>query len=245
MTIVFEERASDSPYIDTIMHGHTLSDGSTIRPAEIHWHMVVTKYCGNTQVIVTGPLTTSGLAQWGEGAEVLWIRLKLGTYLPHLPNRSLLDKETPLPGASSNSFWLKGSAWQFPNYENVDTFINKLVHEDVLAYDPLVQATLHDERLEDVASRTLRHRFLHTAGLTQTHIRQYERAQQAAALLREGVAILDTVDMMGYFDQPHLTRSLRRFVGKTPAQLLQASKPCHSVQDAIRVSNYDAYVMSH
>jgi AraC-like DNA-binding protein len=245
MTIVFEERASDSPFVDTIMHGHTLSDGSTIRPAEIHWHMVLVKHEGKSQAIVVGPLTTSGVAKWGGGAEILWIRLKVGTYLPHLPNRSLLDTETPLPGASSSSFWLKGSAWQFPTYENVDTFINRLVREDVLTSDPLVHAALQDELLEAVPARTLRHRFLHTTGLTQNHIRQFERAQQAAALLREGVSILDTVYMMGYFDQPHLTRSLKRFVGKTPAQLLLTSKPCHSLQDAIRVSEYDTYVLSH
>ena len=43
-----------------------------------------------------------------------------------------------------------------------------------------------------MASRTLRHRFLRATGLTQSHIRQFERAQQAAAFLRQGVSILDS-----------------------------------------------------
>jgi AraC-like DNA-binding protein len=40
-------------------------------------------------------------------------------------------------------------------------------------------------------------------------------------LLEQGVSILDTVEQAGYFDQPHLTRSLKRYVGYTPAQILR------------------------
>ncbi len=34
-----------------------------------------------------------------------------------------------------------------------------------------------------------------------------------------GVSILDTVHQAGYFDQAHLTRSLRRLIGETPMRL--------------------------
>jgi methylphosphotriester-DNA--protein-cysteine methyltransferase len=71
----------------------------------------------------------------------------------------------------------------------------------------------------------VRHRFLQATGLTQSHIRQVERAQRAATLLRQGVSILDTVYETGYFDQPHLTRSLKQFVGYTPAQMIPVSRP--------------------
>jgi AraC-like DNA-binding protein len=50
---------------------------------------------------------------------------------------------------------------------------------------------------------------------------QIERAKRAVALLAQGVPILDAVEHAGYSDQPHLTRSLKRFFGKTPAQLLR------------------------
>ena len=30
---------------------------------------------------------------------------------------------------------------------------------------------------------------------------------------------LDTVAQAGYFDQPHLTRALKRYIGLTPAQV--------------------------
>jgi AraC-like DNA-binding protein len=35
------------------------------------------------------------------------------------------------------------------------------------------------------------------------------------------MSIPDTMYELGYFDQPHLTRALKHFVGFTPAQLLR------------------------
>jgi methylphosphotriester-DNA--protein-cysteine methyltransferase len=56
--------------------------------------------------------------------------------------------------------------------------------------------------------------------LTHGTVAQIQRARQAAALLEQGVSILDTVELAGYADQPHLTRSMRRFFGKTPTQVV-------------------------
>ncbi len=224
MSIIYEERWSDSPYVETITHGWTASDGSTNRPAECHWHMVFVRHSGRAHPLVVGPLTTSGVASWGEGAEILWIKLKLGIFMPHLPPRDFLDVETILPEAASNSFWLKGSAWQFPDYENADTFVNRLVRDGLLVSDPVVNAALQDQ-FPEISLRTVRHRFLRATGLTQSHIRQMKRAQRAEALLQQGVSILNTVYEAGYFDQPHLTRSLKQFIGHTPAQIIRMSKP--------------------
>lgn len=80
------------------------------------------------------------------------------------------------------------------------------------------------EQSPDIPSRTIRHRFLHTTGLSQNHIRQIQRAQQAQSMLEQGVSILDTTFEAGYYDQPHLTRSLKQFIGYTPAQIIQMSQ---------------------
>ena len=218
MIVTLRERLSDSPYVDAVTHGYTTEIGSTIRPAETHWHMVLVKAEGNTQLMVVGPLTTAGVVAWGAGGEVLWLRFKLGVFMPHLPFNEFRDGEMPLPGATSQRFWLKGAAWQFPDYDNVEPFVDRLVRDEILAYDPVVGAVIQ-EQAHELAPRTVRHRFAQATGLTQKHVRQVERAQQAALMLRQGVPILDTVYELGYFDQPHLTRSLRQWVGYTPAQL--------------------------
>jgi AraC-like DNA-binding protein len=224
MGFISEARSSDSPYIETVIRGRTEGNGSTIRPAESHWHMVFTKINGKILPFAVGPLPTAGVVSYTEGAELLWIKFALGAFMPHMPTRHLLDRETILPEASQQSFWLHGSAWQFPTYDNVETFVERLVRDEALVRDPVVSDALQGRQLE-MAPRTLRHRFLQATGLSQGHIRQIERAQQAATLLQQGASIFDTVYQSGYFDQPHLTRSLKQWVGHTPAQLIRAGAP--------------------
>lgn len=60
MSIIFEERPSDSPYVETVTHGWTISDGAPIRPAEINWHIVVIRQYGETTLTIVGPWTASG-----------------------------------------------------------------------------------------------------------------------------------------------------------------------------------------
>ena len=224
MSILYEQRSSESPYVETITHGRTAGDGSAIRPAESRWHMVVARQDGDARVLVVGPWTTAGVASWTEGAEIIWVRFGLGTFMPHLPAMNSLDTETVLPGAAGRSFWLGGSAWQFPDHENVETFVERLVRDGMLVRDPIVNAVLEGSP-QGLSPRTLRHRFLRATGLSQSRIRGIERAARAAALLRRGVSIPDAVHEGGYFDQPHLSRSLKRWVGRTPAQIVAAGKP--------------------
>jgi hypothetical protein len=220
MSFIVENRPSDSSFVETVMHGHTAGDGVAIRPAECNWHMVLVRVDGQTQFRVVGPHTTAGELPYIAGVELLWIKLKLGTFMPHLPVADFRDGEIALPDAASASFWLKGSAWQFPTYENADTFVSKLVRQGMLNHDPIVAAVLQGQLAgPELAARTLRHRFQHATGLSHNDIHQIHRAQRAAALLQHGVPILDAVDELGYYDQPHLTRALKRWVGHTPAQI--------------------------
>jgi len=219
LTIVIDSvRQSDSPLVETIMHGYTVDVGTLTRPAEAHWHMVLSKRPETTELLLVGPWSSAGKINVEPDGEVLWIRFKVGVYMPHLLTRKLLDVETPLPGASGSNFWLKGTTWEFPDYENTDTFLNRMVREELIVLDPVVDRALHDKQL-DVSPRTVRHRFLQTTGMSQNQIYQVQRAWQAEALLRQRTPILDVVETAGYYDQPHLTRSLKQFIGFTPTQI--------------------------
>jgi hypothetical protein len=216
----FEERRSESPYVDAIMRGTITEPAQLIRPAEIYWHLVFIRTSVFERAILVGPWTSAGIATFDGVADVLWIRFKLGAFMPHQPVRTFLDRETVLPSASRGRFALDGELWQLPDYENADTFVARLHRRGALGHDPLVDDVLQ-EQPNTLASRTVRHRFLQATGLTQRHILQVARAQRAADLLRQGASIPDTMFDLDYFDQPHLTRSLRQLVGHTPAQLLR------------------------
>jgi methylphosphotriester-DNA--protein-cysteine methyltransferase len=78
--------------------------------------------------------------------------------------------------------------------------------------------------LQQVSTRTEQRRVRQVTGLTHGTIHQIERARQATILLRDGMPILDVVEQAGYYDQPHLTRSLQRFIGLTPARIARAEQ---------------------
>jgi hypothetical protein len=135
--------------VSSIMQGRTLRDDSPIRPAEYHWHMVFVRKDGEVRVVFVGPWTTAGVAHYAERAEILWIKFKLGAFMPHLPAGRFLDTETILPGASSRTFWLKGSAWGFPDTENAETLVDRLVRNGVLtlfSHRPVAVARLMARR---------------------------------------------------------------------------------------------------
>jgi Helix-turn-helix domain len=219
MILRFDERLSDSPFIERIWRSYSERAGTFSSIAASHWEMVVTRRQGETFLTVRGPETRATLLDCAADGEWLGIRFTRGTVMPHLPASGLVDSAVNLPEATSTSFWLYGAAWEFPTYENADTFVARLVREGVLVRAPVVEAALRGE-LTDLSLRTAQRHVLRATGLTHSGIRQIERARYATLLLRQGVSILEVVHAAGYFDQPHLTRALRYYVGPTPAQIM-------------------------
>ncbi len=219
MILRFDERPSDSPFVERVWRCYSERAGSFSSIAASHWEMVVTKRHGGMTLTVRGPETKATPLQCSAGGEWLGIRFKLGTVMPHLPASGLVDGAVNLPEATSQSFWLHGAAWQFPTYENADTFVDQLVRDGLLLRKSVVEAALRGQ-LTDRSLRTAQRHFLRTTGLTHSAIRRIERARYATILLQQGASIPDTILEAGYFDQPHLTRSLRYFIGQTPAQII-------------------------
>jgi len=220
--IHWTERASDSPFVERVWHSHSDSGGAFISTAESHWEMVVTTYQGCTTVTLRGPETRATPAYCPPGAESCGIVFKSGAFMPKFPVSMVMDRhDLNLPLASGKSFWLNSSSWQLPNFENADTFVERLVREDLLIYDPLVDVALR-EQPPALSRRTIQRRFLQATGLTYNTIYQIQRAQYATKLLKQGTPILDVVETAGYSDQSHMTRALKQLIGLTPARIINA-----------------------
>lgn len=220
MTVLYEERASDSPFVQTIWNTQAVSDGCDMVAADGSWDILVWKQEGKTSLMVCGSMTKAKPIHHTEGGECLGIRFMPGTYMPYFPGERILNLTTILPEGACKSFWLGSSTWQFPDYENVDTFVDRLVRADLLVRDPVVDAVLHGHS-RDISLRSVQRRFLRITGLTHSTLWQIERAQRAAALLNSGKSILEVAFQVGYTDQQHMTKSLKRFIGQTPAQILR------------------------
>ena len=224
MDLTFDERASDSPYIERIWRTQSERESAFTSIAVSHLELVVTRMAGTTTLTVRGPETTATPAPIPADAEFFGIQLKLGSFLPVIPSEELVDVHRTLPEASRRGFWLHGARWELPSFDNADAFVERLAREGLLVREPVVEEALAGRR-RDLSARSVQRRFLRATGLTHGTLLQIERARAALNLLEQGVSILDTVEQIGYSDQPHLTRSLKRFVGRTPAQVLRMVLP--------------------
>src|SRR5689334_13284415 len=118
MGAFFEGRQSDSPYIETIWHGHAGRNYARTCPADSRWNLLLLKENGHVRVTLEGP-TTRAISKFNaESIEFLVIKFKLGVFLPAFLLTELVNSDLQLPQGAGKSFWLNGSTWQFPGFEN-------------------------------------------------------------------------------------------------------------------------------
>jgi hypothetical protein len=225
MGFAFDDaRSADSPLVEMVWSVRSECAGSFTSAAASNWEMVIATSGGKTTITARGPETKASEADFPADAEFFGIVFKMGTFMPHLPVRTLLDRQdATLPEASSKSFWLHGSVWELPTFDNADVFVGRLARQGILVCDPVVEAAIRGHT-PDMSIRSLQYRFLRATGLTHKTIQQIERASSAVSLLERGTSISETAFELGYFDHAHLTNSLKRLIGRTPAQIARKSK---------------------
>ena len=240
MIVDLESQSSDSPLVQEVYRARSSGGGSFTSIATTQWEMVITKQRGKSTISLRGPETKASPAPIPEDAEFLGIIFKHGTFMPRLPGNKLVDVEIHLPETVKNSFQLFGDTWEFPNFENVEPFVDRLIQKDLLTRDQVVEDVLRG-KTQELSLRSIQRRFLHVTGLTYKSIQQIERARQALTLLQSGVPISETAYQAGYFDQSHLTRSVKRLLGQTPAQITKSNQVNGVVflQDKISLPPYD------
>jgi hypothetical protein len=190
--------------------------------AEPNLELVIARVQGHAQAVLRGPVTQASIAECPADGEWLGIRFQLGAYLPGVPTWSLRNHQSRfLPGVGTAGFWLLNRTWEMPTFDTAESLVEVLQAEGVIRLDEVVGETL-EGREPSLGLRSVQRRFVRVTGLTRENLLQIERARFAAGLLRAGAPILDVVDQAGFFDQPHLSRVVRRLIGPTPANLLQS-----------------------
>jgi hypothetical protein len=219
-----EDRLSDSPLVERVWTARSERAGQFLSVASGNSEIVVSRLRGQTFITIRGPETKATNAECPADGDWVGIRFKAGAFLPAFLPGTVRDRsDVNLPEATQRSFWLTGSAWEYPTFENADTFVARLVKKGILVRDRLVDAVLRGEP-EAVSRRSAQRHFARATGLTQATYRKIVRARFATNLLLDGVSIVDVVHLAGYFDQPHLTRSLKLLMGQTPAEITRGKK---------------------
>ena len=219
MLLVFENRKSTSPFVDCVWRSQSRAGGSFLSMAEGNIELVVTKLPGLTAVTLRGPVTRATFVECPPDGEWVAIRFRLGTYFPQLPTATLLDhQDLQLPVLANGRFWLSGLSWEIPTYDNAEDFVARLALAGVVARSHAADAAVAGD-VDWMSQRSVQRHFVRATGMTLGNFQQIQRARHAAELLMSGRSILDTAFEAGYFDQAHLTRSLKQLVGMTPSRL--------------------------
>lgn len=187
--------------------------------AGVRWGLVFWEQDGQCHATVTGPETRTSTAPVPEGAVFTGIDFAVGTSLRALPTPQLVDGGVELPDTTRRAFRLDGARWEIPGADDAEGLVERLVRAEIVVRDPLVAEILRGGSAPAVSGRTLERRFRAATGLTRGGIRQIERARTAAELLAAGITAADVVAKLDYFDEPHLARALRTYVGRTAGQL--------------------------
>ncbi|MFC7534757.1 helix-turn-helix domain-containing protein [Actinoplanes sp. GCM10030250] len=214
----FRTRASDSPWIHSVWTSTSDQVTEMTSVATACWGLVFWNQDGRAYASITGPETATGTAPVPEGASFVGIEFAVGTSLRTLPAPALVDGGVDLPDATRRAFRLDGVRWETPGADDAEALVARLVRSGAVVRDPLV-AEIRRGQGPAVTERTVERRFRAATGFTRGAVRQIERAREAATLLASGSPVADVVTGLDYFDEPHLARALRRYVGRTARHL--------------------------
>jgi hypothetical protein len=215
---VIDEWASDSEFVEKAWRSYSVPEPAFISIAVSHWQMVVTTQSDRQQLTVRGPETKATVSPIPEDAEFFGIVFSLGTFAPAFPLDRLVDHAVTLPNATGSSVWLDGSRWEIPTAENADVFVDRLVREGLVVRDAVVADACRADT-DEVSTRTLQRRVTRATGLSRRTIKQIARAEAALDALGRGMSAAEAVVAFGFADQAHLIRSVKRFMGQTPARV--------------------------
>jgi hypothetical protein len=182
------------------------------------WGLVFWERAGTAFAAVTGPESRSATAPVPDDATFVGIQFAVGTSLRGVAAPRLVDSGFALAAATGRSFRLDGRRWETPRAEDAELLVARLTRQAVVVRDPVVTEAMRGAR-PAVCERTLQRRFRAATGLSPGAVRQIQRARAAALLLGAGECVSGVVGELGYYDEPHLARALRRYVGRTALQL--------------------------
>ena len=217
-TAIFPMENRDAPtrFARRVWRTQGVSAPAMIAVAAPTWQMVFVQHSSGAQSIhVRGPETIATTVPIPRASEFLGIEFELGVFAPSLCLAALANDGLTVPVLSDRTCAMLGQKMEIPSFETADVFVDRLVRSGLLVCDAAIGQALARQPLS-LSDRSLQRRFIRATGQTYGAIRQVARAQRAADLLGQGVSILEVVDREGFSDQAHLTRSLKRFLGKTP-----------------------------
>jgi AraC-like DNA-binding protein len=220
---VRRQRQADCPFVREICQVAYNGEARDISTPDGGWDLVFMRRSGVVQVLQTGIITKPVDLGYAPGDEYLAITFRPGVFMPRVSAESMVDRGVLHGNPSAGRFRLAAENLEIPSFENAEGLVTRLISRGILALDEVVDDVVQG-RAKAMTPRTVQRHFERALGVTAKHLSLIFRAQDAARMLAQGVPPAQVAAHLGYFDQSHMTRSLKRVLGRTPAQIAREKR---------------------
>jgi len=211
-------RRSPHPWIDTVWRTVCLSDGLYSATPDGSWDLIRSiAPDGRSMVFLSGQATEPVEVPYREGESSVVISFAAHVYLAR-DRAPRVGPEVRILPVRDETFALDGVDLPLPTFENVEPLVDAMIAAGLLASNDLV-ARAFGETPKAASPRSVQQHFKQTTGITQKSFRMIRRAQEAVRRLKAGEAPAGVAVDLGYADQPHMIKSIKKIMGALPSNL--------------------------
>lgn len=211
-------RPSLHPWIDTVWQTVCLSDGIYKATPDGSWDLIRSLAPdGSSFVFLSGQATEPVEVPYVEGESSVVISFAAHVYLAGDKEMRTGAAVRPLD-VQGEQFLLDGMALPLPTFLNAESLVDEMIGAGLLLSDDVV-AKAFTAKPKAASRRSVQQHFKNTTGITQKDFQLIRRAQEAVRRLKDGeIAAAVAIDL-GYTDQPHMIKSIKKIMGALPSNL--------------------------
>lgn len=214
MTQKHSRRSSSHPWIDTVWQTVCLTDGIYKATPDGSWDLIFRVIPGQDPVVfLTG--------QGKEPVDVPYVAGEYGVVISFAAHVYVSEgAKAPLQflPVEQDRFILNGVALPLPSFENAEDLTDRMLAAGRLRSDDVV-AKAFTANPKAASKRSVQEHFKKVTGITQQDFQLIRRAQEAVRRLKAGDKPVTVAADLGYTDQPHMIKSIKKIMGHLPSNL--------------------------
>jgi hypothetical protein len=217
-------RSSPHPWIDTVWQTVCLTDGTYRATPDGSWDLILS--CapdGTPTVFLTGQATEPVDVPYSAGEHSVVISFAAHVFISTEKEARTGATLRFLP-AEEAGFVLEGVTLPLPSFLDAEQLVDAMVAANLLTSNDLV-ARAFSENPKAASPRSVQQHFRKTTGLTQKDFQLIRRAQEAVRQLKAGQSAAEVAAGLGYTDQSHMIKSIKKIMGQLPSNL----DPVHKI----------------
>ena len=211
-------RQSSHPWIDTVWQTVCLSDGLYSATPDGSWDLIRSiAPDGKSMVFLSGQATEPIAVPYQDGESSVVISFSAHVYLAW-DREPRVGPEIRILPVLDEMFVLDGVDLPLPTFENVEPLVDAMIAAGLLLSNDMV-ARAFSETPKAASARSVQQHFKQTTVITQKSFQMIRRAQEAVRRLKAGEGPAGVAVDLGYTDQSHMIKSIKKIMGALPSNL--------------------------